>query len=172
MKKLILMSVVVFMSTLAFAQKIGHIDRTALIKAMPETAEVEKKLAGIQQEYATAYQAMEQEYNQMVQDAQANQKVWPEAILQSKVKAIQDKEQQIAQFEQTASEDLQKQQATLYQPIIDKAAKAIEDVAKENGFIYIIDSSVGVLLYTGGEDILPLTKTKLAIPATAPTTPK
>ncbi len=162
------MSAVVFMSIATFAQKIGHIDRTALIKAMPETAEVEKRLATVQQEYATAYQSMEQEYNQMVQEAQANQKTWPEAILQAKVKAIQDKEQQIAQFEQTASEDLQKQQASLYQPIIDKASKAIEDVAKENGFTYIIDSSVGVLLYAGGEDILPLTKTKLAIPATAP----
>ena len=165
MKKLILMSAVVLMSVVSFAQKIGHIDRTALIKAMPETAEVDKKLENVQKEYATAYQAMEQEYNQMVQEAQANQKTWPEAILQAKVKAIQDKEQQIAQFEQTASEDLQKQQASLYQPIIDKAAKAISDVAKENGFTYIIDSSLGVLLYTGGEDIIELVKAKLAVPA-------
>lgn len=163
MKKLLVLGVAVMMSVIGYAQKIGHLDRTALIQAMPETKEVEKKLAGIQEEYRVAYQAMETEYNGMVQEAQANQKTWPQAILESKVKAIQDKEQQIAQFEQTASEDLQKQQQALYQPIIDKATKAIEDVAKENGYIYVIDSGLGVLLYSGGDDLLPLAKTKLGI---------
>lgn len=162
------MSAVVLMSVVSFAQKIGHIDRTALIKAMPETAEVEKKLSGIQEQYASEFQAMEQDYNKLVQEAQANGNTWPEAIRQTKIKAIQDKEQQIAQFEQTATTDIQEQQAALYQPIIDKAGKAISDVAKENGFIYIIDSSLGVLLYTGGEDIMELVKTKLtAMPAPA-----
>lgn len=163
MKKLLVLSIAVLVGVASYAQKIGHLDRTALIQAMPETKEVEKKLAGIQEEYRLAYQAMETEYNTMVQEAQANQKVWPQAILESKVKAIQDKEQQIAQFEQTASEDLQKQQQALYQPIIDKATKAIEEVAKENSYIYVIDSGLGVLLYTGGDDLLPLTKTKLGI---------
>lgn len=49
----------------------------------------------------------------------------------------------------------------LVQPLIDKAKKAIEEVAKENGFTYIIDTSSGALLYSGGEDILPLVKKKL-----------
>lgn len=166
MKKLFVVSVALLMGVASFAQKIGHLDRTALIQSMPEATEVEKKLAGIQQEYKTAYQAMEAEYNTMVQEAQANQKVWPQAILESKIKAIQDKEQQIAQFEQTAADDLQKQQQALYQPIIDKAGKAIEDVAKENGYTYVIDSGLGVLLYIGGDDLLPLAKAKLGISGT------
>lgn len=163
MKKLIVLSLALAATIVSFSQKIGHLDRTALIKVMPETVEVEKKLAGIQQEYTTTYQMMEQEYNTMVQEAQAKQKEWPEAILQTKIKAIQDKEQQISQFEQQAAQDLQDQQAKLYQPIVDKATKAIEDVAKENGFAYIIDSGIGVLLYTGGEDVGPLVRTKLGI---------
>ena len=55
----------------------------------------------------------------------------------------------------------------LFQPIFDAAKEAIETVAKENGYTYIIDESVGVLLYAGGDDILPLVKTKLGIAASA-----
>ena len=169
MKRVLILTVAILSSVVAFSQKIGHIDRAALIKSMPETADVEKRLADIQQEYVTAYQNFEQEYNTLIQEYQANEKTWPAAIKDSKIKAIQAKEQQLGEFEQSASTDVQAQQQTLYQPIIDKAAKAIEEVAKENGFTYIIDSGLGVLLYMGGEDILELTKKKLQIPATPPT---
>ena len=57
----------------------------------------------------------------------------------------------------------------MLQPLIDKIGKAIEDVAKENGYAYIIDASTGVLLYRGGDDVTDLIKTKLGIPLT-PTT--
>jgi outer membrane protein len=57
----------------------------------------------------------------------------------------------------------------MLQPLIDKIGKAIEDVAKENGYAYIIDASTGVLLYRGGDDVTDLIKTKLGIPLTAPT---
>jgi outer membrane protein len=54
-------------------------------------------------------------------------------------------------------------------PIIDKAKKAIEDVAKENGYTYIFDSSVGVLLYyENSDDIMTLVKKKLGLSLTAP----
>ena len=87
-----------------------------------------------------------------------------------KVKAIQQKEQDLAEFEQSATADLQKLENDLYTPIVAKAEKAIAEVAKENGITYVIDSGLGVLLYMGGEDLLDKVKTKLGIPLT-PATP-
>jgi len=50
------------------------------------------------------------------------------------------------------------------QPIIDKAKKAIDDVAKDGNYTLILDSSVGVVLYSiDGDDILPAVKKKLGI---------
>ena len=59
---------------------------------------------------------------------------------------------------------LQSQEEKLLRPIIDKAKKAIEDVAKENNFTYIFDSGVGVLLYQNdSDDIMPMVKKKLGL---------
>ena len=52
------------------------------------------------------------------------------------------------------------------QPVLQKAEKAIKDVAKENGFTYIFDLARGPIIYfdeTMSIDILPLVKAKLGI---------
>ena len=48
--------------------------------------------------------------------------------------------------------------------MIEKARKAISEVAEENGYTYIFDAGVGILLYYDkGDNILPLVRAKLGI---------
>lgn len=166
MKRFLILTVALVASLSAFSQKIAHLDRAALVKSMPESVDAEAKLAVLQNDYKSAYDNLQAEYDALVADYQANSKNWATALLEIKVKAIQQKEQSLAEFEQTASNDLQNQQNVLYTPIIEKADKAIADVAKEQGITYVIDSGLGVLLYMGGEDLLDKVKTKLGIPLT------
>ena len=52
------------------------------------------------------------------------------------------------------------------QPISEKIKKAISDVGKENGFIYIFEMAAGTsILYNSAEsiDVTPLVKGKLGI---------
>ena len=170
MKRFLILTVALVASLSAFSQKIAHLDRAALVKSMPESVDAEAKLVVLQNDYKSAYDNLQGEYDALVQEYQTYAETWAKPILEIKVKAIQQKEQSLAEFEQTASNDLQNQQNVLYMPIIEKADKAIADVAKENGITYVIDSGLGVLLYTGGEDLLDKVKTKLAIPLT-PATP-
>ena len=59
---------------------------------------------------------------------------------------------------------MQKKQNDLLIPIIEKAQKAIQDVAKEKGIKYVLDSAPGKgLIVFDGEDLLPAVKTKLKI---------
>ncbi len=60
---------------------------------------------------------------------------------------------------------LANQRTALFKPIQDKAVKAVNDVAAENGFTYIFDTAGGALVYTSPEsqDILALVKTKLGL---------
>lgn len=73
--------------------------------------------------------------------------------------------QRIQKFEEIAMNEFKKAQDELLQPIMDKAHKAIQDVAKENSFTYIFDMNSGAILYASetSEDILPLVKKKLGI---------
>jgi outer membrane protein len=85
-------------------------------------------------------------------------------IRQTKERELQDMGARIQEFQENAEKKLQDRQQEVLKPIIDRAKKAIEDVAKENGYTYIFDTSVGALLYQqDSEDILPLVKKKLGL---------
>jgi len=50
------------------------------------------------------------------------------------------------------------------QPLIDKAKKAIDEVAVEKGYNYIFDTGTGALIYyQDSDDIMPFVKAKLGI---------
>jgi outer membrane protein len=99
-----------------------------------------------------------------VSDYMENEATMSEIIAQTKAEEIQMLDQRIQAFQQNAQQSLAKKEGEAYQPILDKARKAIEEVAKENDFTYIFDVSAGALLYQPeSDDILALVKTKLGI---------
>jgi outer membrane protein len=165
--KITLLMLVVALSTTAMAQKgtkIGHINSNDLLTAMPERTAVQKDLEEYANQLKVTLDAMSKEYEMKVGDLQSKQDVMTDIIKETKIKEITDLEKRIKEFQQTAEADLQKKEQGLLQPIIDKAKTAINDVAKENGYTYILDSSVGVVLYSvETDDILPKVKKKLGI---------
>lgn len=157
----------ILVTTAAVAQtkgKMGHIDSNKLLELMPEKNTAQTKLQDFAKQLQDQLIAMQNEYDTKVGDYQKNQSTYSDLIKQTKAKEIGDLEQRIAAYQQSAQEELEKKQAELLQPIIDKAKKAIQDVAKEQGYSYVFDSSIGVLLYfPDTDDILPLVKTKLGL---------
>lgn len=142
--------------------KIGHINSNELLESMPEKA----KLAAAVQEYAKKLEnqrlTMLQEYELKVQEYQKQQGVMTEAIKQDKVKAIADLEGRIQDFQLNAQQDLQNEEARVLQPLIDRLKKAINDVANEKGYDYVLDTSLGVVLFSDkGDDIMSFVKKKL-----------
>jgi outer membrane protein len=163
MKKIIIIAIVCIGAVFTGnAQKLGHIDSQELLLSMPERASIETEL----QEYASVLEthlnSMKKDYEAKVLEIQSNPNL-PEAIYNDKVRKLQELEQSMQEFQQTANQDLAKKESVLLQPMIDKAQAAITAVAEENGFTYILDASTGVTLYNGGEDILALVKAKLGL---------
>jgi len=75
-------------------------------------------------------------------------------------------QKRIQTFTAESQSDYQKRQQELFQPVLQKAQKAIQEVGKENGLLYILDSAQGLLLYLPEDEsfnILPLVKKKLGI---------
>ncbi len=142
--------------------KLGHIDSGELLSLMPGKDSAQVKL----QEYATnlgqQLKTMQTELETKEQDYRENEKTWSELIRSTKYKELIDLSNRIEAFQTSAQEDLQNKEQELLQPIIDKAKKAIELVAAENGYTYILDTSYGIVLYfEPTEDILPFVKKKL-----------
>lgn len=163
MKKTLIVICAALLSTAAFSQKLGHVDSAALLEAMPERASLEAEYQKHASDLEAYLTTLQEEFQAMYLNYQQNAASWPEPVLQTKQQELTDKEAQIQQFQQTAAQELAKKEQDLLQPLIDRAKTAIEEVGQENGYTYVFDSSIGVILYEGGDDLLPLVKTKLGI---------
>ena len=149
----------------AQTQKFGHIDLQALVQVMPERAAAETQFNKFQGELEEIFGEMQKDLQTKMADFEALGDSASEIKKNAKVAEIQDMQQRIQNYQQTANQQLQTKQSELLQPVFTKAEKAIEEVAKEKGLIYVFDIGTKVVLYKSNDsmDILPFVKTKLGI---------
>lgn len=146
--------------------KFGHINSDELIQAMPEFDSATAKLEKFRKELVNALELMTVELNNKNDAYTKEAKNLTDIVKQTKEQELIDLNKRIQEFQQNAQEQLQNKQVELFQPIYTKVDKAIKDVGKENGFLYVFDVAKGALLYfdeTKSTNILALAKTKLGI---------
>lgn len=165
LKSLLMAAAFVLGLNLANAQmRIAHIASDSLIMLMPERDSAVKVLESEQKVFQDELQKMYVEL-QKLEDEFAKLNNDPNAskpIKEVKMRRIQDQESRIQNFQQDAQDAMQKRQQELLTPIINKVKKAIEEVAKEKGYNYVLDSSSGVLLFSQpSDDLMPFVKRKL-----------
>ena len=165
MKKILLLSLTFLISISSFSQnKFGYIDSQELLLLMPERKTAEEEVQTLAKSLESQLQAMTAEYQQSVQEYQANEATYTDLVKQDKVTEITGLEQRIQSFQQNAQQALQSKEQELLEPILQKARKAIEDVASEGDYTYIFDKSVGSILYVKeSENILDKVKKKLKL---------
>jgi outer membrane protein len=151
-------------TTDANAQKIAHLNFDSLVSMMPEMDSVKK----VSQEYVKNLEGqlikMQTELQTKYADYQANEAKLTDLIKQIKQKELQDMQANLQDFQQTAQQDIQKKNEELGEPITNKARKAVQDVAKEKGYKYVLDTSMSMVLYSDpADDIMALVKAKLGI---------
>ena len=165
MKKITFLALLCILTLSSSAQnKFGYIDSQELLMLMPERKTAETEV----QEFAKSLEAqlgsMTAEYQQSVQEYQANESTYTDLVKQDKVAEITSLEQRIQAFQQNAQQSLQAKEQELLEPILAKARKAIEDVATEGDYTYIFDKSIGSILYAKeSENVIPLVKKKLGL---------
>jgi outer membrane protein len=168
MKKYILsLACGVLVSHAAMAQtatKFGYINSSELLAAMPEVKKADSSLQLYAKSFQDQLELMGKEYEKKAGEFQAGEKTMTDAIKEVKMKEIQDLQNRIQGVQQSAQEKVAAKKQEIYSPILEKADKAIKEVAKEKGFDYVFDASGGGLLYYKESDnILPLVKAKLKI---------
>ena len=145
--------------------KFGHINSQELLTAMPESDSAQATIERLAGDYEQQLEEMRVELNKKYDEYLTNRDSYTDLIRQTKEADITEMQQRIANFEQVAQQDLQQQQQTLIQPVLEKANTAIQEVAAENDFVYIFDISRGNPVYFSDKsiDILPLVRTKLGL---------
>lgn len=169
MKKVLFALVtLIFVSGSALAQnkqKIGHLNSGELMLLMPEyeaaadsSAKVQKQvqlqLGRLRDELGAEYQIL-QNMDEGADPTSFKFQAEKVQYLSDRIERyLDEKEKEILQLEQN-----------LLTPIQEKLKAAIDEVAKEGGFAYIMDTATGALVYVeGGIDVMDLVKGKLGIP--------
>lgn len=149
------------------AQKFGVINTQEIFNIMPEKATAENTLKVASDKYETEFKNLQTAFQKKAEDyeVQAKDDKTPQAIKDRHMQELQDEYQKIQNFQQTAAQDLQKQQEQLLAPIQTKLQNAIQAVGAEGGYTFIYDLSIPTIIYhgTGAEDLTAKVKAKLGI---------
>lgn len=163
MIKKLLLAIMIALPAMGFAQKFGVINTESLIEGLPEMTEVKSQLDTSTKKYEEEFKNLQTEMEKKYGEFQKMDENTPQTIKDRRVQEIQELDQKIQQFRQTATQDLQRQQEQFMAPIRQKVMTAIQSVGAEGAFTMIFENMIPV--YTGKDvvDVTPLVKTKLGV---------
>jgi outer membrane protein len=99
-----------------------------------------------------------------IQKYTAEQAQQTEDTNKQRAQEVQVDNSRVQQAEQAAYQDIQEKQNNKLAPIIEKARKAISEVAKAKQILYVLDGSAGRgLLVADGENLYDAVKAKLGL---------
>jgi outer membrane protein len=157
MKKLLIVIIGVVLFSISMTSlsqgllKIGHVNINEIMNVLPERDSAQVKLEKETKEIQATYEEMTVIYNRLYDDYQKGLPSYSDLVKKTKEAELVDKQKRLTEFEQNASTTLQNRNAELIKPIYDKIIKAIEKVATESGFTYILDISKGSVVFTSKE---------------------
>ncbi|MBT1700040.1 OmpH family outer membrane protein [Fulvivirgaceae bacterium PWU4] len=153
--------------------KIGYADVDYIFSQMPEAKQIDSDLKATQTMLKNQIEGKAQEFQKKLQDYNANLNTMLDAVRQNTERELQQMQQNLEKLQQDAQTTIQNKQTQLMEPVYKKVGKAIEDVAKENGFTFVLNQQIGgldVILY-GDEkmDVSDLVLKKMGVtPAPKP----
>ncbi len=148
------------------AQKSGRINSQAVVIAMPETTAMQSELEALRKDAAENLETMQVELNNKLVEYQNSAATMNDSIRAMKEKEMQDLNQRMQQFEQSATQELQVKQNQLIEPILTKVREAINSVAEAGGYEVVYDESAGGVAYFSPTLVVDITndvKAKLGI---------
>lgn len=164
---------VLFVAPLSLcAQKFAHFDYAAIMQAMPEAKTAQTELEGIYKQYQTEIEGMQKELQTKAEKYQKEDTdATPANIRDRHQQELQDMYQRLQQAQQDNSDNFQKEQSKKMQPIIQKVLNAVNAVAQEGGYIYIVDKNAsqqaGIFINESlSSDVTSSVMKKLGISAT------
>jgi len=162
--KTILLATALCIGTLSFTQaqsKVAHINTQELVAAMPEAKAAQAELETMGKTYQKDIEASITEYQNTAKQYEAEASTKTQEENQKRGLELQEKQQRIQQFRADAQKHLAEKEAELFKPIQEKAMKAINDVAKSQGYQYVLDRAT--LIVADGKDIIVDVKKQLGI---------
>ncbi|HKI88650.1 MAG TPA: OmpH family outer membrane protein [Draconibacterium sp.] len=145
--------------------KIGHVNIPELVQKMPESDSIQKVLNKEADEMENMYSELIGEHQKNVTKYDNEKDTYSDFVKKTKESELMEAAGKIQKFQQDATQQLQKRNMELMQPVYTKLKDAIARVATRNNFTYILDLSNGSVVFysANSQDINPLVLAELGI---------
>ncbi|MCB9307531.1 MAG: OmpH family outer membrane protein [Lewinellaceae bacterium] len=168
MKKVHVLAVAMLclLATAVNAQKFGYCNSKDLLTQIPEIKAADSDLQAFQTQLTKKGQERVKalQDNAAELDRKKNQGIISPKEYEEQMAKLEAEQESIAAYQEEVYDKLAKKREELYKPLLDKINKAMEDVAKENGFDLVFDSSTNILIYAHETlNVTPMVKAKLGI---------
>ncbi|MCZ8353714.1 MAG: OmpH family outer membrane protein [Cyclobacteriaceae bacterium] len=158
------------------ASKVGYADVDYIFSQMPEFKQIDAELTTLQNQLKKNLEAKSAEFQRKLTEYQQNAEKMLDAVRQNTVRELEQLQANLQKLQEDAQTEIQKKQNTLMEPVYAKVGKTIEEVAKENGFTFVLNQQIGgldVILYGDpANDISDLVLKKMGITPVPATTTK
>jgi outer membrane protein len=160
-------------------QKVGYADWNYIFGAMPEFKQIDTQLKSHGELLQAQVEAKTKDLEEKMTAYQALPPNTADLIRADKQEELQRLDEGLRKFQEDAQRSYELKRQQLMDPVFAKVGKAIEDVAKENGYSFIFNPQFmtggDILLFTDPKfDISDLVLKKLGVappPKTPPTKP-
>ncbi len=139
MKK-ILIALMMLAPMAAFAQKFGHVDMNNIMQTLPELSKVNGELEALGKQYQNELQAMMDEIQRKADEYDKTKSTMNATKQQETEAMLNDLYQKYQQAQQDNQMAFSKAQQEKMAPIQEKIYKAIENVGKAGGYVYIMQT--------------------------------
>lgn len=124
----------------AFAQKFGHVDMQAVAQSMPEISKINGELEAMAKQYENDLMAMQKEIENKYNDYQKNKSTMNASKQEETENEINEMMKKYQQANQDNAQALQKAQDDKMKPVQERIMKAIENVGKAGGYVYVVQA--------------------------------
>lgn len=148
------------------AQKFGHLNSLQLISELPEmqtaNATLEVFQTQLEAQGKVMVEKLEKDYNSYMIDI--NNGNLSQVEIAKAESELQLQQQSLQQYEADAQQKIVNKRTELYQPILDRIKKILDQIGKDQGYTMIFDTSQGFLVHANeSEDVTNLVRKKLGI---------
>lgn len=127
--------------------KYGAVSYDALLKAMPEYAEVQRQLDGLRKKYEEEAAYNERVFKRMFGEFLQGQKDFPQNILLKRQRDLQDEMEKGLAFRREADSLLVRAEQNMLVPVRQRLEQAIRLVGLEKGYEFIINTDLNAYPY-------------------------
>lgn len=149
--------------------KFGYFDENYVVSQLPEYKAMKTEMDTYSQTITTELQSMEKKYEEKAKALEliAKSQDTPISVLETKGKELDDLAKQIRDLQESAQKEYQGKLGKKLEPVMAKVKKAVDDVAKEQGGIFIFRKEA-LLFDIEENNISDLVLKKLGVTPTTP----